>query len=488
MPGTQEDVLTCIKTWLHDLDKPNIFWLSGSPGSGKTTIASTVVAEFQCFSGKFFFCRDEVEFRDPDNLWRRIALDLALGYNDLRKYIAWALATQKANIRGFDISMQFHHLVATPLQWVFGASVEPFLIVIDALDECDSYEKLFPSLMSWAKLHKSFKLLITSRHYNNIQNSIGSVSVHLDLHTGHDVSTHTADDLEKYFTARFSEVTWLPPKWPGPAKISYLVRKAAGLFILAKSAMDFVLHKGGDPEVRLNIISAGSGEGIDAVDSLYHQVIFLALKGLRKPEETAFKLILGSIVIAKNPLRIQDLKELLEVKDALLNSIISQLSPILSISDASSLRVCHQSVTDFLLDPKRSKDFWIDDQLHSLRFCGYCLRFMNAKLKFNFFDLKTSCILNKDIPELQCHIRNVKSTALDHASYFWATYLQKNCDEMELQKVLVAVENFLMIHFLHWLEIMSLMETANHAAQLLLLAASWSRVSHIYKNIIIMLI
>ena len=240
--------------------------------------------------------------------------------------------------------------------------------------------------------------------------------------------------------------------------------------------------------MRLNIISAGSGEGIDAVDSLYHQVIFLALKGLRKPEETAFKLVLGSIVIAKNPLRIQDLKELLEVKDALLNSIISQLSPILSISDASSLRVCHQSVTDFLLDPKRSKDFWIDDQLHSLRFCGYCLRFMNAKLKFNFFDLKTSCILNKDIPELQCHIRNVKSTALDHASYFWATYLQKNCDEMELQKVLVAVENFLMIHFLHWLEIMSLMETANHAAQLLLLAASWSRVSHIYKNIIIMLI
>ena len=55
MPGTREDVLSLIKTWVHDLDEPNIFWLSGSPGSGKTTIASTVITDFDCFSGQFFF-------------------------------------------------------------------------------------------------------------------------------------------------------------------------------------------------------------------------------------------------------------------------------------------------------------------------------------------------------------------------------------------------------------------------------------------------
>jgi len=51
--------------------------------------------------------------------------------------------------------------------------------------------------------------------------------------------------------------------WPGPAKISFLVRKAAGLYIWAKSAMDFILHKGGDIEERLNVICSDSGEGID---------------------------------------------------------------------------------------------------------------------------------------------------------------------------------------------------------------------------------
>jgi ABC-type oligopeptide transport system ATPase subunit len=480
MPGTREDVLTLIKTWLGDLNKPNIFWLSGSPGSGKTTIASTIVADIDCFSGQFFFHRDEAEFRDPDNLWRHIALDLSLGSNDLRKSISQALETQKANIRGLDITMQFEHLIAKPLQQVFRTSVKPLLIVVDALDECDSYEKLLPSLVSWSHLCKSLKLLITSRNYLKIQTRLRFVSVHHNLTTGHGVSTQTSHDLEKYFVARFSEIAGLPPKWPGPAKVSFLVRKAAGLFVWAKSAMDFILYNGGDPEERLDIISADSGEGIDVVDSLYHQVISAALQGLREPEKVALKLVLGSIIIAKNPLRIKDLTELLGVKDALLISIIGQLSPILSISNTSYLRVCHQSVTDFLLDAERSQNLWVDPQFYSLRFAGYCLKFMNAKLKFNFFGLKTSHVLNRDIPELNDYIKRVKSTALDHASYFWASYLQKDCDASLQLEVQAAVERFLMIHLLHWLEIMSLMGTVNHAAQLLLSAARWSKVSHIY--------
>ena len=484
MTGTREDVLTLIKTWLNDLDKPNIFWLSGSPGSGKTTIASTVVANSKSFSGQFFFCRDEAELQDAGNLWRRIALDLALGSNDLRKSIALALKTQKANIRGLDISMQFEHLIKKPLLQVFETSVEPHLIVVDALDECDSYETLLPSLVSWSHLPKCLKLLITSRQYHMIQNSLGSVSVHHNLNTGHEISTQTSDDIEKYFVARFSRATWLPPKWPDPAQVSFLVIKAAGLFVWAKSVMDFILHQGGDPEERLDIISADSGEGINIVYSLYHQVISAALEGLRESEKTALKSVLGSIIIAKNPLRINDLTELLGVKYGLLNSILGQLSPILSISNASYLRVCHHSVTDFLLDFQQSQDLWLNPQLYSVHLAGSCLKFMNAKLKFNFFDLKTSCVLNKDIPELNYHIKSVQSTALDHASYFWASYLQNDCDKILLLEVQDAVEKFLMVHLLHWLEVMSLMGTVDHAARLLLLAANWSQVSIEMHNLL----
>jgi len=75
------------------------------------------------------------------------------------------------------------------------------------------------------------------------------------------------------------------------------------------------------------------------------------------------------------------------------------------------------------------------------------------------------------------HIKNVKSTTLDHASYFWAIYLQKCPDEILQEEIMVQMEDFLLNHLLHWLEIMSLMSAVNHAARLLLLAENWCRVS-----------
>jgi len=75
------------------------------------------------------------------------------------------------------------------------------------------------------------------------------------------------------------------------------------------------------------------------------------------------------------------------------------------------------------------------------------------------------------------HIKNVKSTALDHASYFWAIYLQKYSDKTLEEEIMLQMEGFLMNHLLHWLEIMSIMDGVNHAAQLLLLAENWCRVS-----------
>ena len=407
-------------------------------------------------------------------------MDLAQGSIALKKYIAQALEAQKANIRGLDIPMQFKHLIVKPLQEVSQSSVKPLLVVVDALDECDSYEKLLPSLQCCAQLSKSLKLLVTSRRYPDIENALKPVSYHIDLHAGDEVSEQTSNDLWKYFTTRFLEGTKLDTSalyldWPGLEKISFLVKKAAGLFIWAKSAMDFILYKGGDIQERLEVIYSNSGEGTNAIDGLYHHIISAAFQGLREAEKNYLSSVLGSIVIARNPLRSSDLEQLLGVRDAL--STISQLSPILFIKEAGHVQICHQSVTDFLLDPKRSKAFWVDSQKHSLCLARSCLKFMSAKLKFNFFGLRTSHILNQDIPELMDHISNVKCTALDHASYFWAIYLQNCPDEILQAEIMVEMEKFFMNHLLHWLEIMSLMGAVNHAARLLLLAENWCKVS-----------
>ena len=196
MPGTQVDVLTDIEAWVSDLSMPNILWLSGSPGSGKISIASTVVAGFKNFSGKFFFHHDQNELQNPDNLCKHLALHLAQGSIVLKISIAQALEAQKANIRGLDIPMQFEHLI-----------VKPLLPVVDALDECNSYEKLLHSLQFCTLLSKSLKLLVTSRRYPDIEHALKPVSYQIDLHAGDEVSDQTSNDLWKYFTTRFLEGT-----------------------------------------------------------------------------------------------------------------------------------------------------------------------------------------------------------------------------------------------------------------------------------------
>ena len=95
-------------------------------------------------------------------------MDLTQGSSDLRNSIIKAMETQKADIRGLDISMQFEHLIAKPLQQAFGTFVKALVGVVDALNECDSYEKLLPPLVSRSHLSKSLKLLITSCYYHKI--------------------------------------------------------------------------------------------------------------------------------------------------------------------------------------------------------------------------------------------------------------------------------------------------------------------------------
>ena len=43
MEGTRQDVFGTVNDWLDDFVAPNILWISGSPGAGKSALASSLV-------------------------------------------------------------------------------------------------------------------------------------------------------------------------------------------------------------------------------------------------------------------------------------------------------------------------------------------------------------------------------------------------------------------------------------------------------------
>ena len=56
MDGTRVNILKQVHDWIADNEAPNILWLKGSPGAGKSAIAASVVASLgQCRGPSFFF-------------------------------------------------------------------------------------------------------------------------------------------------------------------------------------------------------------------------------------------------------------------------------------------------------------------------------------------------------------------------------------------------------------------------------------------------
>jgi hypothetical protein len=485
MPGTRTDVLCNIDTWLHDFDAHNILWLHGSPGSGKSAIASTVLSSTEQCRAWFFFRKDEADLKDPSRVWRRIARDLAEWNADVRKCIVQALEKRNASVKDMDIDTQFEHLIANPLTKTVGdGPAVPILVIFDALDECDSYDEFLRTLTRWSKLCKEYKLIVTSRDYPSIRLNLAPISQNIALLTGDEVTEKTSADLQRFMTSSFRRIAELhsgvlSPDWPGLSEIEKLVGHAAGLFIWAKAALDFVGR--GDPVRRLSLISENDWEGIGSVDSLYRRILEVALGDLIRDERSAFHAVTASIVLAKDPLSCIDLQHLLGLSPTMLQTIVNGLSPVLSIGGEDRvLRVCHQSFSDFLLDSKRSEALAIDVTGQNLNLAKGCLEILNQKLRFNICHLETSHKLNSDILNREQRIKDMISTTVQHASRHWAEYLPISSNERCDAEILRALQNFLHIHFLHWLEVLSLIKAVDIAPGRLLNAAKWIGVSCIF--------
>src|SRR4051812_48037018 len=66
------------------------------------------------------------------------------------------------------------------------------------------------------------------------------------------------------------------------------------------------------------------------------------------------------------------------------------------------------------------------------------------------------------------------ATSIMHLSHYWAEYLEGSSkDSAEFGLIHKGLEELLYVHFLHWLEVLSLIKAVHMAPQLLTTAAKW---------------
>jgi hypothetical protein len=474
MEGTRTDVIATINSWISDVNSRNIFWLKGSPGAGKSTIAATVVAQLRNdrrLGSHFFFRSGHDTLGSPHSLWRTFAADMAKFDPVLRIKILQALRELRVDPTTPNILAHFRHLIQEPLQNSVQSLSRYPVFVIDAVDECATNEPhrkiLLDTLRKWTELPGEFKLLLTSRDYPDIAASLRTVSSNHILRTGDLVDQNSYDSICVYLRTSFRKIATsdlyediLSPDWPGDV-IQQLAERAAGLFIWAATIIKLFEGEEEDPQQQLSLILADSS--LSNIDALYSQILESAFGKSSSRHIDTFKKVVGGILAAKIPLCHPDLVCLLGLDhaDTLPALILRKLRPVIS-SDSSDacLHISHQSFADFICNSKRcSERYVIDCRESNDTLAVNCLKIMNdptTGLRFNICQFPTSHLPNEAVPGLDSLVKTTISSALSYACHFWVYHW---CALIINNSLVQDLHTFLTTKLLYWLEALSLMKS-----------------------------
>ncbi len=256
LAGTREEVLSQIQAWADDPSQACIFWLNGMAGRGKSTVARTIARMYhgkQQLGASFFFSKSSSETRKAAKFFTTIAAQLAEACPSLRPAITSAVKENK-NVAEAILRDQWKQLIFKPLSGYDPGNnnnpmQSPLVLVVDALDECDScHADILGCLAEAADLLTiKLRILVTSRPETPILSFFRRMPEGANLSLSLDqVSREEVDeDISRFYKKRFGDIVHgnlgcLPADWPGNASIAELVQKAEGLFIYAATICRFV--------------------------------------------------------------------------------------------------------------------------------------------------------------------------------------------------------------------------------------------------------
>ncbi|VUC20528.1 unnamed protein product [Clonostachys rosea] len=483
LPNTRVDLLQQIHDWVRNPNVARVFWLNGMAGTGKSTISRTVAQRLdddKILGASFFFKTGEAERNSLSKFFSTIAADMAIKVPEFSTAVKEAL-DKDPDFRKRAPGKQLKDLVIEPLMRSQKHRLDrPIVLIVDALDECDRDQdidllvNLFtdPSVMKMPYL----KFFITSRPEIPNRRAFGRATEGtyqpVILHQlpqpviEHDISVFLDHQLDKIRTQWNNLVTSddrrFPSDWPGQERTRQLVEMAVPLFIFASTMCRFIADaKFGSPDDQIqDVLTYRKSKTKSRLDSTYLPVLNKLVAGMDADDRSQviqkFKLIVGSIVMLETPLSTDSLSRLLEVSKNYIDDHLMMLHSVLSIptSSDSPVRMLHLSFRDFLTDVKNKEStaFWIDEKVVHADIASRALTILDRELKQNI------CNLSKwGAERSSINVTTINACIppeVKYSCYYWVHHVQ-HADHMLIDGGLV--HNFFQIHFLHWLECLSLL-------------------------------
>jgi hypothetical protein len=154
-----------------------------------------------------------------------------------------------------------------------------------------------------------------------------------------------------------------PSGWPSDKDIRRLVKKSSGQFIYASTVIKYVESTCHLPQERLDVVfglvTPEIATPFAELDALYNQIFTSVIQ-----VEKALDIFIGLMLFRQLPPRPDILDCFFSYQQGLTRAILSDLHSILYLppkeDKRGEIKILHASLSDFLLDAKRSGRFFVD--------------------------------------------------------------------------------------------------------------------------------
>ena len=434
--NTRVEILAEIMQWVADssLQSQNFFWLTGDPGCGKSAITASIARNCKddgTLWAQFFINRNNVETTDPNSYFPSIARQLANHSLDVEHAIYHALK-EKPSLMDSISPDQAAKLFLDAIRVASRLDPhKPVVVVIDGLDETDRAHlkdtaTIFSLLFRGLADYQNAKVFISSRTEDDIRNPFARHMT--DSHVRHvhlDTAAQSSiDDVAAFLRRKVvqivedNDLNWI--EWPGEKRMATLAIRASGLFIWASTVAKFLQEQidALGTECLNDVLDMITAEDLSDINHLYNFILRQTYRGKwdDRWEYEKFRRLVGAIVVLREPLKLHDLRQLLDIRQTASDTpvdvvnFIRRLRTVLvagaDVVDDDTIPRLHKSFYEFIISQEVPSQFRIDPNISEMELASKCL----CRLSF----------AHTNIAGLQS---DVLPGPFRYASRFWSSHL-----------------------------------------------------------------
>ncbi|KAJ6535020.1 WD40-repeat-containing domain protein [Mycena capillaripes] len=478
--GTREGIVKKILTWCNDTspETSTVYWLSGTAGMGKSTIAFTIcerLAEDGNASrlDASFFCSRQVEGgRKRKHIIPTIVHELALKL----PLFSRAILDSKVDTNLPPVKKHLQNLLVSPWAASIGDrdDLPPLVVVVDALDEVEdedgSYflEDLLSNIGEHPHHFHGLKFFVTSRRDPRIVKVAQSLPADV---------VFCLEELP-YASAEHDINVYLRTSLPALShdQLSALSKQASGLFIYAATAVRFIVPPRQRvpslqvQEARLKFLlktwpdqSRRGADGL-AVDHLYEGILGIYLLPMAMVDKKINAAILHTVLCSEEPMRIPDIYTLSNQSEVGTADVEKLFNPSTRSYTSRVIVFTHQKLAEICCPTPATR----------FRLAIRCFRLMDS-LRFNICDLPSSFLNDSEVVDLSTRVTKEIPSPLQYACRHWAAHMSRiPADDDKMREEIIGVlETWLQQRLLFWMEAMNLMKVMRESYPALISAHQW---------------